>query len=53
MNSSTNVKELIPEFFMLNQSDLFLNSLLLDLGIQDNGNKVNNVELPKWADTVE
>jgi factor associated with neutral sphingomyelinase activation len=30
-----------------------LNSLSLDLGIQDNGNKVNNVELPKWADSVE
>jgi factor associated with neutral sphingomyelinase activation len=44
----TNVKELIPEFFM--DSDTFLvNHLKLDLGLRANGKRVDDIKLPKWA----
>ena len=44
----TNVKELIPEFFM--DSDQFLNNhMKLDLGVRANGKRVDDVKLPNWA----
>lgn len=44
----TNVKELIPEFFMDN-TDFLENKLKLDLGTRVNGKVVDDVKLPKWA----
>ena len=50
--NQTNVKELIPEFFM--DSDQFLsNHMNLDLGIRSNGKRVDDVKLPKWATSSE
>jgi factor associated with neutral sphingomyelinase activation len=46
------VKELIPEFFMEN-TDFLNNSLQLDLGVRTNGKRVDEVKLPKWADSIE
>jgi len=45
-----NVKELIPEFFEPEQVDFLINSLGLDLGVRANGERVDDVLLPKWAD---
>lgn len=48
----TNVKELIPEFFM--DSDEFLvNYKKLDLGLRSNGKRVDDVKLPWWAKSAE
>ena len=44
----TNVKELIPEFFM-DSSDFLENKMNLDLGVRANGKRVENVKLPNWA----
>lgn len=44
----TNVKELIPEFFMDN-TDFLENKLKLDLGTRANGKVVDDVKLPNWA----
>jgi len=46
-----NVKELIPEFYEPGEEDFLLNSLNLDLGIRANGEKVNDIILPPWADS--
>lgn len=48
----TNVKELIPEFFMDN-TDFLVNHMKLDLGTRANGKKVEDVKLPSWANTAE
>ena len=52
MTSSTDVKELIPEFFM-NDTAIFENKLNLELGTRSNGDKVEDVILPKWAMNAE
>eukprot|EP00055_Hartaetosiga_balthica_P012007 m.56608 g.56608 ORF g.56608 m.56608 type:complete len:931 (-) comp7806_c0_seq1:882-3674(-) len=46
------VKELVPEFFMTSTSFL-QNNHNLDLGITQNGERVENVLLPPWASTPE
>ena len=52
MNNPTSLKELIPEFFL--EDDSFLvNRLGLDLGIRQNNKKVGDVSLPKWAKTAK
>jgi factor associated with neutral sphingomyelinase activation len=48
----TNVKELIPEFFMEN-TDFLVNKMKLDLGIRANGKRVDDVKLPTWASSTE
>lgn len=48
----TNVKELIPEFFMESQTFLS-NQLKLDLGVRANGKRVDDVKLPNWAKSPE
>ena len=48
----TNVKELIPEFFMDN-TDFLENKMKLDLGIRQNGKRVDDVKLPRWAKSAE
>ncbi|GAB6023119.1 hypothetical protein CHUAL_007205 [Chamberlinius hualienensis] len=46
-DSTTDVKELIPEFFFL--PEMFMNSEGFNLGVRQNGQQVNNVELPPWC----
>ncbi|XP_011144679.1 lysosomal-trafficking regulator isoform X1 [Harpegnathos saltator] len=46
-DSTTDVKELIPEFFYL--PEFLLNSEGFNFGVRQNGNKVGDVELPKWC----
>jgi factor associated with neutral sphingomyelinase activation len=48
----TNVKELIPEFFMEN-TDFLLNKLKLDLGLRTNSKRVDDVKLPRWSTSAE
>lgn len=45
--SSSDVKELIPEFFTL--SNFLCNENRYDLGVKQNGEEVNHVILPPWA----
>ncbi|OLY77761.1 Neurobeachin-like protein 2 [Smittium mucronatum] len=49
INSSWDVKELIPEFFY--QPDFLLNHMALDLGSKQDGKKLGDVELPPWAES--
>ena len=51
-NNATNVKELIPEFFMSDPSFL-LNKLNLDLGSRSNGKVVDEAKMPHWASSCE
>ncbi len=46
-NSTTDVKELIPDLFCL--PEMLVNIEQLDLGERQNGEKVDNVKLPPWA----
>ncbi|XP_039305256.1 lysosomal-trafficking regulator isoform X2 [Solenopsis invicta] len=46
-DSTTDVKELIPEFFYL--SEFLLNFEGFNFGVRQNGNRVGDVELPKWC----
>ncbi|XP_011866548.1 PREDICTED: lysosomal-trafficking regulator isoform X3 [Vollenhovia emeryi] len=46
-DSTTDVKELIPEFFYL--PEFLLNFEGFNFGVRQNGNKVGDVELPKWC----
>jgi hypothetical protein len=48
---SSDVKELIPEFFSL--PEMFVNCNHYRLGRTDDGLKVDDVILPKWAQTPE
>ena len=48
---TSDVKELIPEFYYL--PEMFVNSNGYRLGRLDDGVKVNDVELPAWANTPE
>ncbi|KAH7728112.1 beige/BEACH domain-containing protein [Aphelenchoides avenae] len=45
--STTDFKELIPEFFFL--PEMFRNREGLDLGIRQSGERVNDVRLPPWC----
>lgn len=51
-DNPTNVKELIPEFFMDN-TDFLENKLKLDLGIRTNSKRVDDIKLPTWAQSSE
>lgn len=44
----TNVKELIPEFFM-DDTRFLENAMGLNLGLRSNGKRVEHVKLPTWA----
>lgn len=45
-------KELIPEFYDTNQCcDFLLNKYDIDFGYRYDGRKIDNVELPKWANS--
>lgn len=49
LNSTSDVKELIPEFFYF--PEFLINMNNFNLGIKQNGNKIDDVILPKWAKT--
>ncbi|XP_071822078.1 protein FAN-like [Apostichopus japonicus] len=50
----SDVKELIPEFYMPEMADFLENRDNLQLGTRQDGSKVNDVDLPLWAeDTVD
>eukprot|EP01127_Copromyxa_protea_P006728 TRINITY_DN1671_c0_g1_i4.p1 TRINITY_DN1671_c0_g1~~TRINITY_DN1671_c0_g1_i4.p1 ORF type:complete len:1157 (+),score=202.86 TRINITY_DN1671_c0_g1_i4:3973-7443(+) len=51
MESGTDVKELIPEFFYM--PDFLKNSNGFDLGTTSSGLVIGDVELPPWAKTAE
>jgi factor associated with neutral sphingomyelinase activation len=46
-----NVKELTPEFYEPDQEDFLVNNYGLDLGIRANGERVDDIELPNWAES--
>ena len=46
-----NVKELTPEFYEPDEEDFLVNKLGLDLGVRANGERVDDVILPNWADS--
>ena len=45
--STTDVKELIPELFYL--PEMLINGDRLDLGLKQNGQRVDHIILPPWA----
>ena len=45
--SASDVKELIPQLFYL--PEMFMNRECFNFGVRQNGEEVNNVELPDWA----
>lgn len=46
-DSTTDVKELTPEFFMF--PEIFENAERFNFGVRQSGEAVDNVELPPWA----
>lgn len=48
---TSDVKELIPEFFYL--PEMFVNANSYNLGVMEDSNVVSDVELPPWAKTPE
>lgn len=48
---TSDVKELIPEFFYL--SEMFVNANNYNLGVMEDGTVVSDVELPPWAKCPE
>lgn len=51
MTNPGNVKELIPEFYEPGEENFLVNGLNLDLGVRANGEKVNDIILPSWAES--
>eukprot|EP00467_Chlorarachnion_reptans_P021976 CAMPEP_0114497726 /NCGR_PEP_ID=MMETSP0109-20121206/6488_1 /TAXON_ID=29199 /ORGANISM="Chlorarachnion reptans, Strain CCCM449" /LENGTH=1094 /DNA_ID=CAMNT_0001675147 /DNA_START=324 /DNA_END=3609 /DNA_ORIENTATION=- len=50
LTSNTDVKELIPEFYNSETKGSFcLNTKNLDLGVRQDGDEVDDLELPRWA----
>ncbi|CAG9464972.1 unnamed protein product [Pedinophyceae sp. YPF-701] len=47
-STQSDVKELVPEFYLPDPSPL-VNALGLDLGIAQDGRRLDDVELPPWA----
>lgn len=48
---TSDVKELIPEFFFL--PEMLLNTNKYRLGVNEDGKPINDVELPPWANSPE
>jgi hypothetical protein len=51
LKSTTDVKELIPEFFCL--PEFLMNRNKFDFGVKSTGTSIDHVELPPWAKTPE
>ena len=49
--STSDVKELIPEFFYF--SEFLVNANQFDLGVKQNGDRVDDVVLPPWCESAE
>jgi len=50
LNNMSDFKELIPEFYDLNNNGDFLQNINnINFGLKCTGEMVNNVLLPKWA----
>ncbi len=53
LNNPGDVKELIPEFFDPDCFDFLINSMGLQLGTLQTGQRVNDVILPSWAKSAK
>lgn len=54
LNNMSDFKELIPEFYDTNQCcDFLINKYGIDFGCRYDGRKIDNVELPKWANSKD
>ncbi|KAF5306415.1 hypothetical protein FQA39_LY08924 [Lamprigera yunnana] len=52
LSNMSDFKELIPEFYNVEGSgDFLVNSMGINLGIRYDGNKVGDVQLPRWAES--
>jgi hypothetical protein len=51
LTGAADVKELIPEFFYM--PEFLVNDNGLDLGVQQKGERLNDVILPNWSDSPE
>eukprot|EP01102_Stenamoeba_stenopodia_P003313 TRINITY_DN1325_c0_g1_i2.p1 TRINITY_DN1325_c0_g1~~TRINITY_DN1325_c0_g1_i2.p1 ORF type:complete len:734 (+),score=167.59 TRINITY_DN1325_c0_g1_i2:1-2202(+) len=51
LSSTSDVKELIPEFFYL--PEFLVNHNSFNLGVKQNGTAISDVQLPPWAATPE
>jgi len=51
LTNTGNVKELIPEFYEVGEEDFLINNIGLDLGVRANGDVVNDIILPPWAES--
>jgi len=51
LTNNGNNKELIPEFYEPDSHEFLSNSLGLDLGVRANGDRVDDIVLPPWAET--
>lgn len=49
----TQFTELIPEFYSLNKSHIFLNKFKLDFGVNQHGEYIRDVEVSRWANSME
>jgi factor associated with neutral sphingomyelinase activation len=49
LTNHADVKELIPEFYACGDFDFLINARSLQLGATQNGDRVNDVDLPNWA----
>lgn len=52
MNSNADFKELTPEFYSTD-SDFLVNSQKLEMGSTPEGDVIDDVILPKWAENAE
>ena len=51
LHNPSDVKELVPEFFYL--PEIFENINKIDLGVRQDGTKLDGVKLPPWAKSAE
>jgi len=52
LGNNASVKELIPQFYGKND-DFLLNKMDLKFGLRQNNKSVDEVRLPKWAESPE
>lgn len=51
-STGSNLTELIPEFYTPNKADFLLNTYHLDLGYTPEGEEIDDVNLPRWAEDL-
>jgi len=52
-NTGCNLTELIPEFYTPNKADFLMNTFRLDLGYTQEGDEIDDVHLPRWAEDMQ